>query len=158
MGRKVLLLLLIVLLATPVMSTNVYYSSLFVDPFSMLNSVLSQVEFKFTNFFDTLEYNIEPIEIEAPIVEMMRELRFEVEILELSFYPKVLNVSIGDEVTWINKREKLDAFVIGLREINGMKSPFMHPADEYSWTFDEVGKFTYSDGVVIGLTGQVIVE
>ena len=154
MGKRILMLLMVVVLAVSV--SAVPTNALFVDPFTKINDFL--VEFKFTNFFDTLDYNIEPVEFEAPVVEMTWETREIVEISKLGFSPEKLTVNVGDEVTWINKREKLDAFVIGLREINGMKSPFLQPGDEFSWTFDNIGKFTYSDGIVIGVTGMVIVE
>ncbi len=89
------------------------------------------------------------------MVEATQKSRIIISIDEMKFSPELLEVVVGDTVTWVNNREKLSAYVIGLREIGMMKSPFLNPNDEYSWTFDKEGSFTYSDGIVIGVVGKV---
>lgn len=79
-------------------------------------------------------------------------------IKENRFEPEEVIVKAGQEVTWINEREKLPAFVLGIREAIQIKSPFFKPGESFSWTFDKTGKYVYVDGVVIGITGRIVVE
>ncbi len=76
-------------------------------------------------------------------------------ITEEGFDPEVVEIEAGDTVFWINKRDKLKALVIGMREITEMNSGFMEPEEVFSWTFDTPGNYVYTDGVVIGKTGEV---
>jgi plastocyanin len=79
-------------------------------------------------------------------------------ILENKFDPSFVEVSVGDTIVWINKRKKLNSFIIGMRELSGMKSKFLFPNDKFEWTFNKPGKYVYVDGIIIGLEGKIVVS
>lgn len=79
-------------------------------------------------------------------------------ITENGFEPKEVEVKINQRVIWKNKRERLPALILGVREISEMKSVFFQPEEYFYWSFSEPGEYTYVDGVVIGRVGKIIVN
>jgi plastocyanin len=39
-----------------------------------------------------------------------------------------------------------------------MKSPMIHPGENFTWTFSRPGVYTYVDAVVLGTVGKIIVQ
>ena len=78
------------------------------------------------------------------------------------FDPDELTIAVGDTVIWKNVRtgEKLNkAFIIGtLGVCRTMKSEMYEPGEEFSYTFHEAGKCTYTDGVYTTLVGKITIE
>lgn len=79
----------------------------------------------------------------------------EIEIFEDGFTPDKIEISLNQEVLWINKRAKVKALVMGLREIDDMRSGFLRPGDSFSYIFTNRGEFIYADAVMIGMIGKV---
>ena len=79
-------------------------------------------------------------------------------INEDGFFPSNLIISPGEEVVWINNRDFLSALLIGVRELSTMRSHLLNSGEQFKWEFSKPGKYVYVDGVVIGLTGKVIVR
>lgn len=79
-------------------------------------------------------------------------------ITEKGFEPREIQVKVDQMVTWKNKRERLSALVLGVREISDLRSDFIRPEEYFSWSFPEPGEYTYVDGVVIGRVGHIVVK
>ena len=47
---------------------------------------------------------------------------------------------------------------MGVREISALNSGNLMPKETFSWKFDASGRYTYVDGIVIGYSGEIIVE
>ena len=77
---------------------------------------------------------------------------------DTGFTPEVITISQGATIEWRNERKKLSLLLLGVREIIDMKSPFVKSKSSFTYTFDNTGKFTYVDGVMIGQSGKIIVE
>lgn len=82
----------------------------------------------------------------------------EVLIKKTYFEPSEIKVKIGQLVIWKNERLKLQALLMGMREIQEMKSGFIEPGKTFSWNFSKPGKYVYVDAIVIGLAGKIVVE
>lgn len=95
---------------------------------------------------------------EAVVDEVMVNGLVEVNITKTDFEPKVVEIKVGQEVIWVNKRDIVKASIFGVREMSAMKSGFLQPGETFTWTFNEPGKFTYVDAVVIGYSGLIIVN
>lgn len=77
------------------------------------------------------------------------------------FDPKELTIKVGETIVWKNVRTgRYDkAFIIGtLGVCRTMKSTIYGPGEEFSYTFNEAGKCTYTDGVYTTLTGKITIE
>ncbi len=81
-----------------------------------------------------------------------------VRVNDTGFTPEVITISQGATIEWRNERKKLSLLLLGVREIIDMKSPFVKSKSSFTYTFDNTGKFTYVDGVMIGQSGKIIVE
>jgi plastocyanin len=79
-----------------------------------------------------------------------------VTITEFSFQPNVLNVKVGDTVTWTN----LGTLVHSSTSDTGLwDSGTIVPGQQFSFTFNNVGTFTYSSkfDLGLGMTGSIVV-
>jgi len=123
-----------------------------------------EVEFwNFKSFFEMFDKE-EVVEEEPavptpdyPLQEDSWEEIVQIEVLEEGFSPKVVEISAGQTVIWMNKR-KTKTFIVGMRELDDMRSKFLEFGEVFSWRFDEPGTYTYVDSIVIGKTGKVIVK
>lgn len=75
-----------------------------------------------------------------------------IEIKNFTFSPKVLNVKIGEEVTWINNDKsphqiKSDLFT----------SDIIGSGQSYSFTFNEAGNFDYICSIHPNMSGKITV-
>tara|TARA_Y100000310_G_scaffold324914_1_gene387514 strand:- start:24467 stop:24916 length:450 start_codon:yes stop_codon:yes gene_type:complete len=147
---KKLVLMLLLVLSSSTASPGLFFQ----NPFTSL----FEAKPVFTTIFDTIQLQSTLQDSEPILLETSIEPRNEIIIEDLTFSPKVITIASGDEITWINQRQGLKALVMGLREISQMRSPFMEPNDEFSFTFNVPGTYTYSDGVIIGVIGKIIVE
>jgi plastocyanin len=82
----------------------------------------------------------------------------EVIVNKLGFEPSTVVVGVNQPVIWINKREKHQVLLMGLREISLMNSGLFESEDTFTWTFSESGNYTYADGIIIGVTGMIVVQ
>lgn len=81
-----------------------------------------------------------------------------VSIQEDGFFPAKITIAPGQKVIWKNDRKRLKSLVMGVRELIEMRSEFLLPEKEFSWTFEKEGEFDYMDGVTIGREGKIVVE
>jgi plastocyanin len=89
---------------------------------------------------------------------IIKEVGFiKINITETGFIPSSVLVDKGQKVIWQNQRSKLPALIMGVREISGVRSGFIQPGETFVWEPSQQGKFTYVDGVVIGLEGKIVV-
>lgn len=78
-------------------------------------------------------------------------------ITENGFEPKTVWAKANQTIVWKNGRKQTPALVYGVREISGMKSGYIFPAGNFSWSFLEPGVYTYVDAVVLGKVGKIVV-
>ena len=101
-----------------------------------------------------------------------------IEITSSGFTPSTLTISKGDTVTWINKDTEehwpasalhpthtvypgSDIKKCGTAEqgnIFDACDPGLAPGESFSFTFNEVGTWSYHDHLIGGLFGKIIVE
>ena len=110
-----------------------------------------------------VDLEIEPVEMDELelIAEETTEMELEnviVEINQNKFHPEIIEVSVGQKVVWVNKRDRLPALIIGLREIVSMRSGLLNSGDNFSWVFNESGTFTYIDAIVVGQVAKIVVR
>ena len=79
-------------------------------------------------------------------------------ITDQGIEPSEVVINVNQEISWKNKRKKLPALLMGLREINIMNSGFLYPEESFHWKIDEPGVYTYADGIVIGIIGKIVVN
>jgi plastocyanin len=146
-----------------------FYDSFF-DRFddSTLNVKLEQ-QLLFSSPFDSLDVSVVSEKVVVPvtkkiIVPVTKVKKVEItlppiiKITDSGFEPKEVKIQKGQTVVWKNERKRVNSLVYGLREISDMQSDYISSGDDFSWTFEEKGEFTYVDAVVIGRIGKVIVE
>ena len=78
-----------------------------------------------------------------------------VEIADLAFNPDTLTVPVGSTVTWENT-DSLGHTSNSDDEV--WDSGTLDPGDEFSFTFDEAGTFTYFCEIHPSMTGSIVVE
>ena len=146
----------ILLILIPIASAELfpYYDGDLFTARKIFNPELPAV---FFSSFDTLIAGrvaqvITPIAARAPKVEV------KVILTENGLEPNIVNVKLNEKVTWVNQRKSLDALVLGVREISAMKSDYLAPGEEFVWTFEKAGTYTYVDGIIIGTAGKVVVS
>ncbi len=102
----------------------------------------------------------EEVPVNEEVTEEIKEAEKDIIVLvkETGFDPKDIEVEVGQTVTWINKRDKMKAFIIGTMEISNMKSDMFEPTESFSWTFFEPGYYTYLDGIYVTQSGTVRVK
>ncbi len=131
-----------------------YFNSAVLNVFGGIDEVENEVEVTVTE-----KVAIGALQKEEPVIEVIELPEVPLVIIQKdSFSPSELMIQKGQTVQWTNQREKLTAIVLGLREVQAMKSGSLKPGESFQWTFEESGEFTYVDGVVIGLVGKVVVE
>ena len=81
----------------------------------------------------------------------------QINITEKGFFPQKIVIKKGQEVVWKNKRERLPVLLMGMREISSMRQS-LKPEESFSYIFDKPGKYFYTDGIVIGYSGEVVVQ
>ncbi|MBD3310801.1 hypothetical protein GF351_06300 [Candidatus Woesearchaeota archaeon] len=76
-----------------------------------------------------------------------------------SISPAEVTISSGTEITWVNTDDRPHVLTAigGDVQIPGMKSLRLAPGESWSFTFEEVGTYTYID-VVFGSKGTIVVE
>lgn len=79
----------------------------------------------------------------------------EVEIEDLAFRPENITVKKGTTVTWTNKDDV--AHTVTADSGNGPKSELLANGESYSFTFSEVGEFSYHCTPHPQMTGKVTV-
>ena len=79
----------------------------------------------------------------------------EVEIEGMAFKPANITVKKGTTVTWTNKNDT--AHKVTGKTANGPKSETLNKDDTYSFTFNEVGEFSYFCELHPSMTGKVTV-
>lgn len=121
----------------------------------ILNVKLEQ-QLLFSNPFDNLNVNNNYIPVTKVEFISSNQALF-VKITDSGFEPKEIEISSGQTIIWKNERNKVGSLVYGVREISDMKSDFIKSGEEFNWTFDKKGEFTYVDAVMIGRVGKVIV-
>jgi plastocyanin len=78
-----------------------------------------------------------------------------VEIADLAFNPDTLTVPLGSTVTW----ENTDSLAHTSNSDDEVwESGTLDSGDEYSFTFDEAGTFTYFCEIHPSMTGSIVVE
>ena len=170
--KKIILFVVILLLSISFVQAE-FISDSFFHKFNddQLNIKLEQ-QLLFSTPFDSLKFLVNPIVDEKPLVDKVVEkvivpipqaeivntnFSVPIKIIESGFEPKEIKIQKGQTIVWKNERKKVSSLVYGLREIIEMKSEFIHPGEEFSWTFNNRGEFTYVDAVMIGRVGKVIV-
>jgi plastocyanin len=125
------------------------------SPFFNIDSVFSQPEIFFGSPFDSLVL----VETEATVSNKITlPEKVIVEVGAHGFSPEEVEVSLNQEITWINGREKIPYLLLGLREISSMKSQITGPGDSFTYSFSLPGEYTYVDAIVIGWVGKIIVH
>ncbi len=99
-----------------------------------------------------------PYDIVMPTPVLKSSIVHTIEVQDGQIDLKTVEVGVNETVVWVNAQEKLPLFLIGVREIIGMRSPFLQPGEVFRKTFTEKGEFTYVDGIMIGRTGKIIVN
>jgi plastocyanin len=79
-----------------------------------------------------------------------------VEIADLAFAPEELSVAVGTEVTWVNNDPDLPHTATSDDDV--FDSGNLTEGDEFSFTFDEAGTFSYFCQVHPTMRGTVVVE
>lgn len=79
-----------------------------------------------------------------------------VELLNLQFNPSVINVKVGDTVTWTNK----DSVIHTVTSYSGneLSSKILKTGETYSHTFTKAGTFNYYCSIHVAMKAKVIVE
>lgn len=80
-----------------------------------------------------------------------------VDISGLAFNPAMLEVKVGDTVTWTNN-DTIPHTVTQKPSGSGFQSGTLQPGDSFSFTFDTAGTVDYYCEFHAGMTGQVIVS
>jgi len=79
-----------------------------------------------------------------------------VEIREFAFWPRDTVITAGTPVQWMNFDDAPHQIVLtGGRP--GSSSP-IEPGNEYAFTFNEPGQFTYRCGVHPSMLGVIVVQ
>jgi plastocyanin len=113
----------------------------------------------FSTFYkDVMLQKNTAVEIVPKVTQKSKGKVFDISITKNGFYPSELKINVNQQVIWKNNNKFIKTKVIGVREVYPMKSDFLNPGDEFSWTFSSPGEFTYVDGVVIGRVGKIIVQ
>lgn len=74
-------------------------------------------------------------------------------IKSFSFQPEVLDVKVGDSVTWINEDSAAHDVVSEF-----FKSPLMKTGEWFTFTFDKAGSYDYACGIHPSMKGKIIVR
>jgi amicyanin len=78
---------------------------------------------------------------------------YSVSIKNFAFSPAVLNIKIGDTVTWTNN-DSTAHDISG----SGFKSPIFTNGQNYSYTFTTAGTFDYICGIHPSMKGSIVVK
>lgn len=79
-----------------------------------------------------------------------------VEIADLAFAPAELTIAAGSSVTWVNADANLPHTATSDDEV--FDSGTLNEGDEFSFTFDEAGTFSYFCQVHPTMQGTIVVE
>lgn len=77
-----------------------------------------------------------------------------VEMRDLAFTPRNIEIRAGDTVTWFNA----DAVPHTVTGDGGLDSGTLQQGDTYEFTFNETGQFTYNCSVHPAMSGLVVVR
>jgi plastocyanin len=78
----------------------------------------------------------------------------QVEIIETAFEPPLVEIDIGDQITWIN----LDDEPHTVTGDGGLSSPRLDRGASYSASFDEPGRYDYVCSIHPTMRGSIIVR
>jgi plastocyanin len=78
----------------------------------------------------------------------------QVDMVDLKFEPKEIEVSVGETVTWVNK-ENVPHNVVNKREGQQPKSELFNEGGKYSWTATKPGAMNYVCTIHPGMEGTV---
>ena len=78
-----------------------------------------------------------------------------VEIADLAFAPDELTVAVGSEVTWVNNDTVAHT---ATSDDDVFDSGNLDEGQEFSFTFDEAGTFSYVCEIHPTMTGTIVVE
>ncbi|MGH8871215.1 MAG: cupredoxin domain-containing protein [Acidimicrobiia bacterium] len=79
-----------------------------------------------------------------------------VEMADFAFSPDTLTVPVGTTVTWENTDASLPH--TSNSDDGVWDSGTLNPGDDFSFTFDEAGTFTYVCRIHPSMTGSIVVE
>lgn len=77
-----------------------------------------------------------------------------IEITSNGFFPGIVTISVGDNVTFINKDTEEHWLILEILDI----SQELPQGDTYSFVFNEAGTFEYYDNLNKDFTGTIFVE
>lgn len=79
---------------------------------------------------------------------------YEVDIKNFAFVRTITRVMPGDTVIWTNK-DSVEHSIIPIK--GSFESELLAPGESYSYTFNDVGRFSYSCGVHPYMKGTIVV-
>lgn len=79
----------------------------------------------------------------------------QVTIANMSFSPRILTVTAGTMVTWVNRDG--DAHSVESRGKGFTSSPLLNTGQKYSYTFTTPGTYEYYCAVHASMTGKIVV-
>lgn len=77
----------------------------------------------------------------------------QISMKSFAFNPAILNIKVGDTVTWTNN-DSVTHDISG----SGFKSPLMSNGQSYSFTFNTVGTYDYVCAIHPSMKGTVVVK
>lgn len=83
--------------------------------------------------------------------------QIEIIITKEGFVPEKIEIKRNQTIVWKNGRETLPALIMGMREISMVKRS-LQPGESFSRVFSDPGKYFYVDGIIIGYSGEIVVE
>jgi len=81
-----------------------------------------------------------------------------VNIEDMAFDPIILDVNVGDTVTWTNLDSVPHSIVMALSDGSDFTSATLNKNDKATYTFTEAGSFSYHCGIHPEMIGQVTVS
>lgn len=80
-----------------------------------------------------------------------------VEIKNFAFEPKVLAISPGTEVTWINRDDEPHT-IVNAADPKALTSPVLDTNEKFSFVFRDAGSFNYFCSVHPHMQGVVLIK
>ena len=94
----------------------------------------------------------------AEIIEIEEPEEETIEILDTKYSPNSLKIKVGTTVTWINKDPRRNYRVYEKGAPQLFNSRQLEPETSFSYTFTSKGKYHFSDGIFVFMSGTIVVE
>ena len=96
-----------------------------------------------------------------PVEEMPVEIVEDFKIIEINnvkYDPKELDISVGTTVYWVNKDEGRNYQVFDKSSPRLFHSPQLKQGESFNYTFEEPGEYQFNDAIFTFMSGKIIVS